>query len=271
MDNNVVSIVLYNYDVYQVLDLVNKVYENNSTCLVFLIDNSTVDNKKHFENLKFVNYVKTKFNLGFGKGHNISIKYCIDNDIEYCFIMNYDIDFDVDIFRILIQYVQCNSEIGLLMPKIINKDGSVQWLPKLQPSPISVLKRKIFQFTNSVLFKTFVNRYEFRDMNTSKNYSIPNLSGCFLLLNVKLISFEALFDERYFLYFEDYDLSRRLTLKYKTIINNQTFVVHDYQSMANKKFHLFFIFLKSYLIFFNKWGWFNSKDLKKINKISTVN
>jgi GT2 family glycosyltransferase len=163
-----------------------------------------------------------------------------------------------------------NSGIAMLMPKVVNKDYSQQWLPKLQPSPLSILKRKLFHMSNNILFRTFINKYEFRNVDTSKNYNVPNLSGCFFLLNIGLLKYEALFDERYFLYFEDYDLSRKLTSKYKTVLNNNSFVIHDYQSMANKKVNLFLIFFSSYCKFFNKWGWFNSTDLKKINTIYTV-
>ena len=271
MYKNIVSIVLYTYDVDQIINLVQKVHFNNSGCLVFLIDNSSKYNIQCFKKLKFVKYIKTKSNIGFGKGHNISINYCIEKDIKYCFIINYDIDFDIHIFNILMQYLEDNSDVAMMMPKVVNKDNSQQWLPKLQPSPISILKRKLFQMSNCILFRSFINKYEFRNIDTSKNYHVPNLSGCFFVLNIALLKNEAFFDERYFLYFEDYDLSRKLTLKYKTVLNNQTFVIHEYQSMANKKFNLFMIFLESYYRYFSKWGWFNSRSLKKINRIYTVN
>jgi GT2 family glycosyltransferase len=269
--NNIVSIVLYNYEVNKIIDLIQKVHIYNSRCLVFLIDNSSKNNIHYFTKFYFVKYIKTKSNIGFGKGHNISIKYCIERDIKYCFIMNYDIDFDIHIFKIFTRYLEENSDVAMLMPKVVNKDYSQQWLPKLQPSPLSILKRKLFQMSNSNLFSSFINKYEFRNIDISKNYNVPNLSGCFFALNIELLKYEAFFDERYFLYFEDYDLSRKLTLKYMTVLNNQTFVIHDYQSMANKKINLFLIFIKSYFKYFNKWGWFNSKRLKKINTIYTVN
>jgi GT2 family glycosyltransferase len=270
MEKNIVSLVLYNFNVDQIINFVQKIYSNNSGCLIFLIDNSSKNNIQYFEKLRFVKYIKSKTNIGFGKGHNISISYCIENDIKYCFIMNYDIDFDIHIFDIFKQYMEENSGIAMLMPKVVNKDYSQQWLPKLQPSPLSILKRKLFHMSNNILFRTFINKYEFRNVDTSKNYNVPNLSGCFFLLNIGLLKYEALFDERYFLYFEDYDLSRKLTSKYKTVLNNHSFVIHDYQSMANKKVNLFLIFFSSYCKFFSKWGWFNPTDLKKINTIYIV-
>jgi GT2 family glycosyltransferase len=270
MNSNVVSIVLYNYNVDEILTLVNKIHTNNCDCLIILIDNSSENNIQYFNNLSFIKYIKSVSNIGFGKGHNISIDYCIENDIKYCFITNYDIDFDTQIFDRLIKYLYDNSDVAMIMPKIVNKDYSQQWLPKLQPSPFSILKRKLYQISRNILFVKFINNYELRNFDTSKNYNIPNLSGCFLLLNIELLKHEALFDERYFLYFEDYDLSRKLTSKYKTVLNNQTFVIHDYQSMANKKFKLFILFIKSYYKFYNKWGWFNYKDLNKINTVYTV-
>jgi GT2 family glycosyltransferase len=185
--------------------------------------------------------------------------------------LNYDIDFDKQIFVKLLDYIQNNSGIALIMPKVLNKNNSYQWLPKLQPTIFSILKRKLFKLSNYSLFKSFVRDYEFREINPDLNYNIPNLSGCFLLLNIDLIKHEGLFDERFFLYFEDYDLSRRLTSKYQTVLNNHTFVIHDYQSLANKNLLHIYIFIKSLILFFNKWGWYNSKKLKSINQIYKVN
>lgn len=271
MDTNVVSIVLYSYNVNEILNLIHKVHIYNSRCLIILIDNSSENNIQYFKKIYFVKYIKSEFNMGFGKGHNISINYCIENHIKFCFIMNYDIDFDTLIFDKLMKYLHDNSDVAMVMPKIVNKDYSLQWLPKLQPSPFSIIKRKLHQMSNGNLFEIFINKYELRNMDICKNYNVPNLSGCFFLLNIKLLNYEALFDERFFLYFEDYDLSRKLTLKYKTVLNNKTYVVHDYQSMANKKVKLFLIFVRSYYKYFNKWGWFKSKELSKINTIFTVN
>jgi GT2 family glycosyltransferase len=266
INKNLVSIVLYDYNLKKIKNFVKKIYLNNENCLIFLIDNSSCNNINYFSDLHFVTYVKTDTNLGYGKGHNISIKYAIKNSVKYCFILNYDIEFEDSIFKKMMEYLNNNIDTAMVMPKIINKNNLIQWLPKLQPAPTSILKRKIYHLSFRKIFKKFMSEYEFRSMDLNLNYNVSNLSGCFFLLNINLLKDQALFDERYFLYFEDYDLSRSITTKYKTVLFNKTFIIHDYQSRANKNLFLFYIFLLSFIKYFNKWGWFNTSNLKLVNK-----
>lgn len=272
MINYYISIVLYNYKINDILILLNKINNYNSNHYIYLIDNSNTDNKNLFQNFKNVIYVKTLTNIGYGRGHNLTIKDAINNNIKYCFILNYDISFNDSVFVKLKEYVDNHNDVAMIMPRILNNNKSPQWLPKLQPTPLSIFKRKLNQISKNLLFRNYVANYEFRKIDFNKNYNIPNLSGCFFLLNINLLKEEALFDERFFLYFEDYDLSRRITTNYKTILYNKCFVFHDYQSTANKNIKVLLIFIQSYIKYFNKWGWFKSKNLKILNdKLYVVN
>ena len=76
----------------------------------------------------------------------------------------------------------------------------------------------------------------------------------------------GVYDDRFFMYFEDWDLSRRMHQKYKTIYYPKVSVVHGYESGANKDKRLFKIFVKSAIYYFNKWGWFFDSERNKINK-----
>jgi GT2 family glycosyltransferase len=76
----------------------------------------------------------------------------------------------------------------------------------------------------------------------------------------------GVYDDRFFMYFEDWDISRRMHLKYKTIYFPKVSIVHGYESGANKDQRLFKIFVKSAIHYFNKWGWFFDSERNKINK-----
>src|SRR5690606_26243677 len=91
-------------------------------------------------------------------------------------------------------------------------------------------------------------------------------SGCFTLLNLEAVKEVGGYDDRFFMYFEDFDLSRRMHKKYKTIYFPDVSVYHGYEGGANKNFRLFKIFIKSMIAYFNKWGWFFDKERKEINK-----
>ena len=261
-----ISIVLYNPNLDKLILLLNKIRKYNSNIKIFLIDNSTKKNKLN-EFSDSIIYIKNRKNIGYGKGHNISIKKCLDKGIKRLFVINYDIDFTSNIFLEMTDYMSVHKDIGLMMPRVLSKNLNDQFLPKIQPNFLSIFKRKINNFTK-VFFKKFISDYEGRLLNTSLNYKVTNLSGCFLLFNLELLKSDAYFDNRFFLYFEDCDLSRKLYLNYNLILFNNSSIIHDYYSGANREFKLLFLFLKSYFIFFNKWGWFKNIFFIEKNIIS---
>ena len=68
------------------------------------------------------------------------------------------------------------------------------------------------------------------------------------------------------MYFEDWDLSRRMHRHYKTLYFPKVSVYQGYDSGANKNLKLFKIFIKSAMHYFNKWGWFFDKERESMNK-----
>lgn len=261
-----ISIVVFNPDLKKLNFLLNKILKLNSNCKIFLVDNSCSVNKLEYVKSDQIIYIRNKKNIGYGKANNISIKECLKNSIKKLFIINYDIDFKTNVFLEMINFLNNNVDIGLMMPKILNPDGTPQYLPKIQPLYSSIIKRKLYHFTNK-FFKKFVFNYEARYLIDTMNYNVKNISGCFMLLNLELLGNNAFFDERYFLYMEDYDLSRKLSFNYKLVLFNGATIFHDYNSGANKEIKLLYLFISSYFKFFNKWGWFNT-SYNKLNKIS---
>jgi GT2 family glycosyltransferase len=117
-------------------------------------------------------------------------------------------------------------------------------------------------------YQKFINEYELRDIPSDKIYNAPVLSGCFTLLNLNAIKKIGMYDDTFFMYFEDWDLSRRMHKYYKTIYFPKVAVYHGYESGANKNSRLFKIFIKSAIRYFNKWGWFFDSERDKINKVA---
>ena len=114
-------------------------------------------------------------------------------------------------------------------------------------------------------YKKIIDKYELRFISSDKIYNAPVLSGCFTLLNIKAIKEIGSYDDNFFMYFEDWDLSRRMHKKYKTIYFPKVSVYHGYDSGANKSRKLFKIFIKSAFTYFNKWGWFVDSERSQIN------
>ena len=262
MNNISVSIVLYNTNSIELQKAIDSLSLYKLKLILYLIDNSPNDDLKFFESDNVI-YIHNPSNPGFGAAHNIAIEKAVKSDAKYHFIVNPDIYFKVDILSPMIQFMENDSEIGMMMPQILNDDGTIQNLPKLLPSPYSVLMRK-FKFPN-FLYNSFINSYELRFVPKNKIYSAPILSGCFTLLNLQAIKKVGLYDDKFFMYFEDWDLSRRMHQHYKTIYFPEVSVYHGYESGANKSSRLFKIFIHSAITYFEKWGWFFDSERKKIN------
>ncbi len=259
-----ISIVLYKNEYNEIEKILTSIFQFGDFD-VYIIDNSPNQDLKKIE---FINnsiiYFHNPSNPGFGAAHNIAIKKAIETGSKYHFIVNPDISFSEDIFSPMVKYMRDNTDVGMMMPQILNQDRSIQYLPKLLPSPFSILMRKLnfLKFINC----TFINKYELRAVLKNKIYEAPILSGCFTLLNIEAINKVGMYDDCFFMYFEDWDLSRRVHKYYKTIYFPLVNVVHGYESGANKSFKLFIIYLRSAYTYFNKWGWFFDKQRTKWNK-----
>jgi GT2 family glycosyltransferase len=259
------SIVLYKTNIDELEKAIESILINKLEIVLYLIDNSPSDELKVLKYKdKKITYIHNPSNPGFGAAHNIAINNAIAQGSKYHFIINPDIYFKEDVVSKMVIYMEQDDSIGMMMPEILNLDGSVQYLPKLLPNPISILLRKFKRpFT---IYQKFINKYELRFVAQKEIYNAPILSGCFTLLNLQAIQKVGMYDDNFFMYFDDWDLSRRMHKMYKTIYFPKVSVYHGYDSGANKSGRLFKIFIKSAIRYFNKWGWFFDRERERINK-----
>jgi GT2 family glycosyltransferase len=259
------SIVTYKTKINEIKSLMQSIVDSIID-IIYIIDNSPSNELGEFiqELSSKVIYIHKNYNSGFGAAHNIAIHKAITIGSKYHFIINPDIIIQVGVIQSMVSYMQKEKNVGMMMPKILNLDDTPQYLPKLLPSPLMLLCRKIRKPIR--LHEYYMNKYELRNIN--KICSVPVISGCFSLLNLNLfqeLNIEG-YDERFFMYFEDFDLSRRFYQKCKTIYYPLVSVNHGYAGGAKKNIKLFIIFIHSAIRYFNKWGWFCDKERHKINK-----
>lgn len=256
------SIVLYNNPISEITELINGGLKGKLE--LYVIDNSPNDGLSAVNSYDHVNYISNPSNPGFGAAHNLAINKAIESGSKYHFIINPDIQIDMDVITPMVEYMEQHPDVGMLMPQVLNTDGSVQYLPKLLPSIFWIFRRKLKKFDPG--HTQFINTYELRNIPKAKIYNAPILSGCFTLLNLTAIKEVGAYDDHFFMYFEDWDLSRRMHQKYKTIYFPQVSVYHSYDSGANKSSRLFRIFISSAITYFNKWGWFFDRERIIVNK-----
>ena len=232
--------------------------------IFYIIDNSSNDALREFGKLSDgIVYVHSD-NLGFGHGHNIAIRKAIEMNAQYHVVINPDIYWKSQVIESLAAYMNNNPDCGLVMPKILYPDGSIQYLCKLLPTPMSLFSRRFLPFKKIV--QKMDERFELRFADYGKEMEVPSLSGCFMFLRVDVLKKVGMFDERYFMYAEDLDFCRRIGEVSKTMYYPAVSVFHEYGKGSYKNKKLLKYHICSIVKYFNKWGWIFDKKRTQKNK-----
>lgn len=233
-------------------------------CL-FVIDNSPTDELRRVAEECGAEYIFAGKNLGYGAAHNIAIAR-VANCSKYHLILNPDIYFDPEVIDRLYCFMEQNPDVGLVMPKILNPDGSVQPLCKLLPSPFDLFARRFLPQFARRLLKRKMDSYECRDVDLARAAFIPYLSGCFMFLRTEVLQKVDGFDERFFMYFEDTDLTRRIAREWLTVFLPYTSVYHEFGRGSYKELRLLGIHLVNAVRYFNKFGWLADPERAAMNE-----
>lgn len=258
------SIVIYNNPLSMLQKTIASVLGSLLIKKLYLIDNSSTDTLKQLASLDLrIVYLHNPSNPGFGTAHNIAIKKSIIGGSKYHLVLNPDIYFDSSILEEMRNYMDKHLDTGLLMPKVLYPDGELQKLCKLLPTPLDLFARRFIPIKSIV--DSINRKYELSFFNYKEVAEIPFLSGCFMFLRTDVLKRDCLFDENFFMYLEDADLSRRISkiskIKYYPYVN----IYHEYQRGAHKNKKLLWFFIRSVFTYFGKYGWFFDREREAIN------
>lgn len=209
-------------------------------------------------------YMPTGENMGYGRAHNIALRESAYYKTELHLVMNSDIRVKAEDIDAMHDWMLMHPEVGQLMPKVLNPDGTQQYLAKRLPSPIDVFGRR---FLPAWMIARRNRRYELRDMDLEKPVNAPYLSGCFMLLRTKAAVEAGLFDERYFMYPEDMDLTRTIHRNWLTLYYPAWTIVHAHARSSYKDKHMLRVHIRNICLYFNKWGWLFDKERHTFNSL----
>lgn len=242
------SIVIYKHSYKDLEKTLNSLINNSFIDKIIIVDNDISNWANKFINQK-IEYIKSAGNIGFGSAHNIAInKYASKS--KYFLICNPDIYFEQEQFNTFIDFV-LNNKSGLYLPKIIYPDGQNQYGARLLPSFFNLFSRRF----SPKIAKKLDNEYLLLKYNINKPIFAPYLSGCFMLFDSNALLDLCGFDERFFMYMEDIDISRRCAEKYGNLYFPNATVIHKHEQGSYKNNFLLNAHLKSAFQYFNKWGW----------------
>jgi GT2 family glycosyltransferase len=257
------SIVCYLSRRDQVERLLASVTTARPDLFLYLVDNSPTDALRPLAARFGARYHHQPHNPGYARAHNWALREAAAAGSTYHFVLNPDIQIPLDGIGKLLAYMEQHSDVGLLAPRVHYPDGRLQPLCKLLPHPLELLVRRFFPLLHRSSGR--LARYELHGSGYSRVMDVPALSGCFMLMRLDIVVRAGLFDERFFLYFEDVDLSRRVGRIARTVFVPHVAVVHDYARGSYRDWRLLWHHLVSAGRYFNKWGWLRDEERERVN------
>lgn len=191
-------------------------------------------------------------NIGFGKAHNL----VLDKKLgDFHLILNPDVDTQPSSILNAIEFMQNNPSCGLISPSAIYPNGQKQYLCKRYPSLIDLFLRGFLPTSLSLLFDKRLSHYEMRQETNENIYWNPLIvSGCFMFYRTSVFQKLKGFDSRYFLYFEDFDISIRTKMHSSIVYNPNVKIIHSGGNTAKKGWWHIKQFILSSSIFFHTYG-----------------
>lgn len=193
-------------------------------------------------------------NVGYGRGHNLAVAQALS---AFHLVLNPDIDLDARAIAEALTFFRAHPDVGLLVPHTGNGDGDLQYLCRRYPTILDLFVRGFVPGRLRCLFAGRLARYEMRDVINDRDvvWDPPIVSGCFMLFRTDVLKRLGGFDERYFLYFEDYDLSLRTHDVARVAYVPSVRVLHHGGGAARKGFAHVKMFAASAFKFFGRFGW----------------
>ena len=239
-------------------EMIRRVAESSLPCSLdielHIVDNSPTDVLKKSLKALPVHYHFAGSNVGYGRGHNKALKECSDS--KYHVIINPDIIISHSAIEALAEFMDNNIDIGMVCPKVLNEDGSLQPLNKRYPTVFDLFVRRFLPKKLHRLFEKRLARYETRDIGYATIHDVEFMTGCFMFCRTSVLKEVGGFDERYFMYFEDCDLGQKFqNAGYRTVYYPHATVTHLWERASHKSFRMMWVLIVNMFRYFNKWGW----------------
>ncbi|TSC92001.1 MAG: glycosyl transferase family protein [Parcubacteria group bacterium Licking1014_17] len=162
-----------------------------------------------------IKFIETGKNLGYTGGNNAGIKYALENGADYIFILNNDTIIKPGTVRELVNYAKNHPKIGIVSPGV-DELGAVFY------------GGKIYWFKPELEHNYNKNGGPLKSKNTY-------LSGVALMVKKEVFNKIGMFDDRFFLYFEDVDFSVRARKEgYDLAVDSSVSIMHNISRSAGK-------------------------------------
>jgi GT2 family glycosyltransferase len=166
---------------------------------LLLVDNASTDDSARLLPREFpeVVFLRNRRNLGFAAGNNVGLQYALAHGAEYLWVLNNDTLVAPDTLDVLLAEMEANPEVGMVAPKIYFAE----------PSDRIWYAGAAARFPQAIAYHEGWNEEDHGQYDTVR--SVDVVTGCAALVRAEALRRAGLFDERFFAYYEDVDLSLR--------------------------------------------------------------
>lgn len=260
------SIIIVNYKSKKKLEnCLGSIYNSDLSFInyeVIVIENDSGDDLGDLKNKYNFDLIISERNLGMGEGNNLGIKKA---KAKYVLVLNPDTVINAKAIKTLLSRLSSEDDIGLIGPKLVYPDGSLQYSCSRFPTFFMPILRRTFL---GDYFKKSRDSFMMHDFDHEHSIEVDWLMGSCLMFKKSWIKddgslYQVLFDKRYFMYFEDIDLCREIKRNGKQVIYEpRAVIIHDHARESAKhpwyialfKDKITWIHISSWFKYFLKWS-----------------
>lgn len=211
-----VAVVTLNYntdeDTHNLLTSLEKVHTPGFTVEIFVVDNASkvpfaLTSQEKKENIHLIH---SEDNTGFAGGNNIGMKEALKRGADYILLVNNDTIVHPDMIKNMLEVLESDDAIGLVTPKIYFAKGHEFHIDRYKKEELGKVFWYAGGYTDWDNVKSVHRGVDEVDHGQyDKVEEVKFATGCCMLFKREVLEKVGLFDERYFLYYEDADLNER--------------------------------------------------------------
>ena len=230
---------------------------------IYIVDNSNqqyiADFCNQYTNVEYI----SSDNVGYGAGHNQALRQVLKSGEKYHLVLNSDVYFEPSVLDFLAKYMDAYPDVAQIQPNVVYPNGEQQYTCRLLPTPANLIFRR---FLPKGIVEKMNIRYQLKFTDHKREMNVPYHQGSFMFFRIECFKKVGLFDERFFMYPEDIDITRRMHKQYRTMFVPDVTIVHAHRAASYKSKKMLKIHIINMIKYFNKWGWIIDKERSAWNR-----
>ncbi len=251
MEKKEVSIILVNYKTKDLTrNCINSIVEKTQNLAydIYVVDNNSQDGTCEMIKSEFpwVKLIENPKNSGFGSANNLAIR---QSDAKYVFLLNTDTILVNNAIKILHDFLESTPQAGACGANLYDENME------------HVHSYGVFPTVKRQILKTFMLRWFFpKELKAMKDKglnaenelkAVDYITGADLMIKKSVLDEVGIFDERFFMYFEENELQFRIRKAgYEIFINPEAKIIHLHDKSPKKREKMYYEYKKSQYLFF---------------------